>query len=512
MIVALTACGKKQSVGQPGLLVQVSAEKQSELKAAYPNAQVVNPNTNLFLIKDASESEVEEKLPDAKITEDKVIQYLEDSTDEVEKEVSQFVKDVGCSSMEGKDALKTNFYEIEKNENIEIGNTLNFEVNSPYELNVMHMDGLGEIAKNFSRVSLHFPLERIGAQTFLVLVKNKLNGSCSAVQFSPIVTINEKYAKGENIEAKYDPTTFYQAQWIHADKSWGATLGNGVKVAVLDTGVDYNHPEINEAILINENEIPNNWIDDDSNGVVDDVAGYDFSNHDAFPQDDNVHGTHVAGIIAAKSFGIAREAKILPVKVLDGAGRGTYSAIIKGILYAVKMKVDIINMSLGGEGEVPQAIQDALDVARLEGILVVVAAGNESNNMDVVSSHFHNGHGANILAVAANDESGALTEYSNYGLKVDISAPGGTSEKAMMSLSPRALGYEYIGLSGTSMAAPVVTGVAALVKAIDSDISGESIKWLLINSGTKSTKLEGKIANPVVIDAWGAVEAALASK
>ncbi|RMH00160.1 MAG: hypothetical protein D6706_04410 [Chloroflexi bacterium] len=206
----------------------------------------------------------------------------------------------------------------------------------------------------------------------------------------------------------------------------------GITVAVIDTGVDYNHPELSNQIWLNAGEIPNNGIDDDGNGYVDDVRGWDFVQNDNAPMDFNEHGTHVAGIIGAAGnnatgvVGACWRARIMPLRVLNSVGSGTTADIVAAIDYARLNGAKIINMSLGGPGGSPGDLMDtAIANANAAGILVVAAAGNDGSNNDVIPQYPASYTQPNIIAVAATDQNDALATFSNYGAtSVDIGAPG----------------------------------------------------------------------------------------
>lgn len=242
-----------------------------------------------------------------------------------------------------------------------------------------------------------------------------------------------------------------------------SATGNGIVVAVIDTGVDYNHEDLSNNIWVNTDEIPGNNLDDDANGYIDDTKGYDFIGNiytevhpDNDPDDDYGHGTHVSGIIAAADNalgikGVAPLAKIMPVKVLDSSGYGWSSDIATGIYYAVNNGAKIINMSLGSS--LPSAtLKNAVDYAVANNVLVVAAAGNSSSYTYSLYPASYD----NVVSVAASNEDGYKAYFSNWG-KVDITAPG----DSILSSLP---GNKYASWSGTSMASPFVAGVAALIE------------------------------------------------
>lgn len=252
---------------------------------------------------------------------------------------------------------------------------------------------------------------------------------------------------------------------VDAVNAWDLQTGNNVVIAVIDTGVEYTHPELENNIWTNSAEIPANGIDDDANGFIDDVYGWDFSNDDNDPLDDMGHGTHVAGIIAANTnngagiAGINWRAKIMSLKFIDAAGIGTTSNAIKALNYAVLMGAKISNNSWGG-GAYTQGLYDTLAAANAAGHLFVAASGNNGLNTDdpVNSMHYPSSYDlVNVISVAATDEFDNLGTFSNYGaVSVDLAAPG----KQILSLW---INNSYLSLDGTSMAAPFVAGAAGLL-------------------------------------------------
>lgn len=215
---------------------------------------------------------------------------------------------------------------------------------------------------------------------------------------------------------------------IDATEAWDISTGNSdVVVAVIDSGVDYNHPDLSANIWINPGEIAGNGIDDDGNGKVDDVRGWDFVDSDNDPMDYNDHGTHVAGIIAAIGnnntgvAGVAWSAKIMALRGLDTEGYGYTSDLIEAIDYASNNGADVINISWGGE-DYSQALKDTIDSSPA---LIICSAGNESMNIDVNPLYPSSYDSSNIISVAASDQNDNLTNFSNYGpVSVDLAAPG----------------------------------------------------------------------------------------
>lgn len=289
-------------------------------------------------------------------------------------------------------------------------------------------------------------------------------------------------------------------------------------VAIIDTGVDISHPSLYRHIWTNEKEIPENGIDDDNNGYVDDYNGWDFFNDDntvchyqvsslgqisAHPEDNDNHGTHCAGIIAATEgvYGVAGgiDIRILPLKIHGGTrNSGSVADAIKAIKYAQAAGADICNMSWG-----TSVYSEALEtVMRESTMLFVVAAGNSGNNNN--SSPVYPACYAldNMITVAYINQSGELASDSNYGIStVDIAAPG-------QDIFSTTVGGEFHYLSGSSMAAPVVSGVAALLYAQTDSLYPQNIKELLLQTLKPMDSLIGYIKYPGIIDAAQAVAAA----
>ena len=321
-------------------------------------------------------------------------------------------------------------------------------------------------------------------------------------------TFDPKTKMPDSASDKIDMKTFWHVFHVGSRNSWSRALGTDFTVSIIDTGVDYNHPAIASNILINQNEVPSNNVDDDNNGFIDDYTGYDFGHNDGYPLDDFGHGTHVAGIAASNVFGAARKSKILTAKV--GVILGFDVASVTGaMLYSADQGAQVVNMSLGWPDDVA-VIRNAMNYLEEKNILVVVAAGNETTNNDVVASYPANYPNRNVISVAASDENDALTEYSNFGKKVHIAAPGGTIEKPIISAykkNPR--DRKFVGLMGTSMASPLVAGVAAQVWSANPSLTASELRTVLIESGKPSAKLSGKILSGKVIDAQSALDQVL---
>lgn len=297
----------------------------------------------------------------------------------------------------------------------------------------------------------------------------------------------------------------YQRQWslentgqnggvpdadINAEMTWAIETGKkDVVVAVIDTGVDYTHPDLIDSMWHNNAEIPGNNKDDDQNGYVDDVYGINVIAGNGNPMDDNKHGTHVAGTIGAAGNkigvrGVALGIQIAACKFLSASGSGSVSDAVKCLEYFAKLKsrakdpVNIVasNNSWGG-GAFSQAMLDAIKAHEKLGILFIAAAGNSSENNDVVERFPCNYRVPNVVSVAATDNRDQLAVFSSYGKKtVHVAAPG-------VKVLSTVLHHDYAELSGTSMATPHVTGLAALIASHYPQHNYQRIKNLIMAGG-----------------------------
>jgi subtilisin family serine protease len=272
-----------------------------------------------------------------------------------------------------------------------------------------------------------------------------------------------------------DDTYYAVYQWnlphINLPAAWDITIGsNLVTVAVLDTGVQTSHPDLLGQI----------------------VAGYDYANGDADPTDDQGHGTHVAGIVAAASdnsygvAGVAWNTKIMPVKVLDSAGNGTNLQVANGIYFATDNGAQIINMSLGGTSY-SQTLADAVNYAYANGVALVASSGNEFEDGNPTE---YPAALPNVLAVGAVGNLDEHASYSNTGAYLDIVAPGGNATSSgdpdpnhwIQSTYLTTTGYEYASMTGTSQAAPHVAGVLALMKAANMSLTVDQLYNLVTST------------------------------
>jgi subtilisin family serine protease len=294
---------------------------------------------------------------------------------------------------------------------------------------------------------------------------------------------------------------------INAAKAWdittGATGDKTIKIAVIDTGVDYNHPDLKSQMDVNTAELNGKaGVDDDGNGYVDDIYGYDFANKDGDPADGHGHGTHCAGVIGAShnSIGVAgvmANVKIVGIKFLTDAGSGETIDAISAIDYAIKRGVNVMSNSWGG-GDKEQSLMDAITAAEQAGITFVAAAGNDSSNNDTTASYPANYEVSNVISVGSFDSKGARSSFSNYGLKsVHVSAPG----SAILSTFKGG----YSSLSGTSMATPHVAGVVGLLLSKEPNLTPAQIRERLVKTSTQTTKLKTSSLSGGRVDAYRAL-------
>ncbi|MCF7860442.1 S8 family serine peptidase [Patescibacteria group bacterium] len=314
--------------------------------------------------------------------------------------------------------------------------------------------------------------------------------------------------------------TFYNYQWylsrIKAPAAWEQVNASpDITIAIIDAGIEINHPDLKDNIWKNIKEIPDNNIDDDANGFIDDVNGWDFVQNlpDPSPKFDEdwtesgiSHGTTVAGIIAATGnnregiTGITWKAKLMPLRALNDKGEGRISSVIRAIDYAIHNGADIINLSFVGFNY-SQALQDAIQRAYDAGVIVVAAAGNEqadgegynSDNDPIYPACYDGINGENmVIGVAATDALDQKADFSSYGFKcVDITAPGvsffGTITLGGNPIEPNA---HYDGFwSGTSMATPVISGSLALIAEANPQLSSRDIVNILFQSADNISRL-----------------------
>ncbi len=283
---------------------------------------------------------------------------------------------------------------------------------------------------------------------------------------------------------------------VDAPEAWSLTAGSrAVVIAVVDSGNYTRHADLRDNLWINPGEVADNRVDDDKNGYVDDVNGWDFAHKDntlyhGYEEDD--HGTHVAGVAAARGnngvgiAGVAWRSRIMPLKYIGPGGSGYTSDAVAAIDYAIKKGASIINISSGCGNCFNQSMLDAIKRADAAGRLVVTTAGNTGRNNNVTPRYPCNYASPNVICVAATDDRDVLAGFSNYGSStVDLAAPG-------VEIPGTVPNGAYATFTGTSQAAPHVAGVAALVKSKYPSLTDTGIKARILRSVDRKQSLSGK--------------------
>ncbi|HDZ42302.1 MAG TPA: peptidase S8, partial [Bacteroidetes bacterium] len=307
-------------------------------------------------------------------------------------------------------------------------------------------------------------------------LKIPLNADVQSIARELSQNPNIEYAEPRYIYKMYDvpDDPLYSDQWylpkINASDAWDISQGDAdVVIGIIDTGVDWTHPDLAENMWTNAGETGldaqgnnkrTNGIDDDNNGYIDDWNGWDFCGDDGYtpdndPMDTHGHGTHCSGMASAVTnneigvAGLGRNCRIMPIRVIY------YTTLLygpEGIVYAADNGCDIVNLSWGGDPP-SSFLNDAIQYAHQSGTFVIAAAGNDDTSEKKYPASY-----ANVLSVAATDENDTKADFSSYGSSIDVSAPGNHMLSAMLDDS-----YAY--MSGTSMAAPLVAGLAGLIKS-----------------------------------------------
>lgn len=290
---------------------------------------------------------------------------------------------------------------------------------------------------------------------------------------------------------------------VNAEAAWAMNKGsNRIKIAVIDTGVDYNHEDLRNNMWTNIAEANGRpGVDDDGNGYIDDIHGYDFANNDGDPMDGNGHGTHCSGTIAAEHnngigvAGVMAQANIVAVKFLTDQGSGTTADAIKAVDYATKINVDIMSNSWGGGGA-SQALEDAIKAAKDAGIVFTAAAGNSATDNNSRPHYPSNYDVENIISVAAHNYNDRLASFSCYGSRtVHVAAPG----RNILSTIPN---NSYAVFSGTSMATPHVTGVVGLYIAQNGRTDVTELRENLMNTSIYTRAYGKKMISGGRVDAY----------
>jgi subtilisin family serine protease len=377
--------------------------------------------------------------------------------------------------------------------------------------------GKFKVTQSFTRLSLH-KIEIQSGQDVAAII-NELSSDPDVEYVEPNYILEKlEVNEGVSVLSQQDVQQILQTSagalglnvtGIQTIEAWTAVSSSPNKpiVAIIDSGMDTTHEVLADALWQNDGEIAGNGIDDDHNGYVDDVHGWNFANGTANVWDGDGHGTHVAGIVRGVSqdlFAIplaGSKIQIMPLKFLDDHGFGSTSDAINAIYYAVNNGAKILNNSWGGPSY-SRALHEAIAFAYENEVLFVAAAGNAKTNNDKTPMYPASYDVPNIISVAATNDYDSLASFSNFGVStVHVASPG---VSILSSYPPNS--YTY--LSGTSMAAPVVAGIAALVAHEQPNMNGYQIKQVILESSDIKSTLSGKVATSARVNAFKAITSA----
>ena len=363
--------------------------------------------------------------------------------------------------------------------------------------------------------SVHVVDKRVKNEPFLSPKRPALCRTAKVRQIIKSARSHINCSANDELTTTVDPNdTSYSLLYAHSlmqsNKAWDISTGSDSLIAVIiDTGIDYNHSDLQANMWKNPSEIPNNKVDDDKNGYVDDVYGVNTITGTGNPLDDQGHGTHVAGIIGAVGnnargvVGVNWRVKLAAAKFLSSAGTGSAANAIKAISYATELKkaghkVIATNNSWGG-GNYSKPLYDAIATASDAGVLFIAAAGNNSSDNDYTPTYPSSYAIPNIISVASLMNTGGLSSFSNYGWRsVHIAAPGSNIYSTV-----RNDGYAY--KSGTSMAAPQVTGLALLTASACDKLDMAGIKTSILGFGTRTDILWRRVITSSMVNAGNTV-------
>ncbi len=359
-------------------------------------------------------------------------------------------------------------------------------------------------------------LKKISEDTYLVDIEERIRGLAF-----PEGVVVEKNHKLYALQTPNDPCLSYKwdLDFIRAFDAWDLSTGSGtIYVAVLDTGVNYNHPDLRDNLWRNSDEDCGNDLDDDGNGYADDCYGIDVVNGDSDPMDDNGHGTALAGVVGAVGnngtliAGVNWNVKIIPCRFLDSTGAGDIAGEIECLNYILSLKrskglnIVAVNASYGAVYPPSQTQRDKIAELATEGILYITAAGNSGLNNDLNDMHPCNYDLPNVVCVGSVGNTGNRSSFSNYGFyTVDLSAPG----ENILTLDSSDTGTDCNSLvyySGTSLSTPVVSGAVALLKSYNSSLNYTQIKERLLTTGRNNLNLAGQTLTCNTLDLYNLLQ------
>lgn len=376
--------------------------------------------------------------------------------------------------------------------------------------------------KIFEEKTLNLSLDTMGVYQIMIIAQD-VKDVCQIQSAKLSVTGNEPFLPYAVAKDRSISTQSFLAK-LGVQKAHEKTTGKGILIAVIDSGVNYNHPHLAENIFINTNETDNGQ-DNDDNGYIGDRHGWDFVNDDPYPFDDNGHGSHVAGLSAGKLLGVAPDARILPIKISNPEGLSDLGTTLQGIVYALDMGAKVLNLSFGNYRPSVAVESRILRLAEQADALLMASAGNGDPNTGMglntdVITHMPSGlHSANLLSVGALNEFDSLAYYSNYGQKsVHIATYGGEDFDVhnrrpydgmlYSAYIPNPKGLLFHPAQGTSMSAPIASGIAALVMSFNPNLTAPEIAQILKQAGPTASALNGKVNSGKVLTADSAIELA----
>ncbi|MCB1070697.1 MAG: S8 family serine peptidase [Kiritimatiellae bacterium] len=350
--------------------------------------------------------------------------------------------------------------------------------------------GLDSLPQTLARVARH-PALAVAEADYIVYTMQTLPNDTS---FGNLWGLNNTGQNGGTADIDID-----------APEMWDLTTGNtNTIVGVIDTGIDYEHPDLTANIWINPGETASDGIDNDGNGLVDDIRGWDFANDDNDPMDGDGHGTHCSGTIGgvgnngAGVAGVNWVVRLMALKFLSDDGFGSTSDATDAITYGTAMGVDLTSNSWGGGGY-SDTLRLAIAEAYSNGIPFIAAAGNAASDNDQTENYPSNYEVENIVAVAAYDRNGNLASFSSYGATtVDVGAPG-------VDIYSSVAGGGYENYSGTSMATPHVAGLVAMMLGVNPGLTPEDVLSFLIATADPMPALDGKTVANGGINAYSAI-------